>query len=76
MEGASDTAMDSVALVCVIATTQYGQYMTDIRNDTLLHLMHEKKAFIALQTDRFRRRTLSDDCNTLFKDQIIIIHSF
>ena len=81
LEGASATAMDSVAQVYVVATAkprwaQYGQYMTDIRKDTLQHLMHEKIGFIALQRDRFRRSTLPDDCGTLFKDQIIIIHSF
>ena len=47
LEGVSATAMDSVPHVYVVATArsrwaQYGQYMTDIRNDTLLHLIHEK----------------------------------
>ena len=48
LEGASATDMDSVPQVYVVATArprwgQYGQYMMDIRNDTLLHLMHEKE---------------------------------
>ena len=71
LECASATAMDSVAQVYVDTTAsprwaQYGQYMTDIRNDTLF----------ALQRDIFRRSTLPDECGTLLKDQIIIIYSF
>ena len=83
LEGASATAMDSVAQVYVFATARprwtqygkYGKYMMDIRNDILLHLMYKKEVSLHYKETDFEEVHFPDDCGTLFKDQIIIIHS-